>query len=123
MEIGKEFKNINFTKQTIVYPAYQTTHRFHNLYSYVRTFVRELIQNADDADAKTIQFNIDFPSNIEVVNDGHPFDSNDIQRLLTPCLGGKDFEKTGAMNLGSLSVLSVSDQPLYHSGNTISFLS
>ena len=53
------------------------------------------------------------------MNDGHPFDSKDIERLLTPCLGGKDFEKTGAMNLGALSVLSISDSVFYHSGKVL----
>ncbi len=119
MELGKEFENVNFERERIVYPAYQTTHRFENLYSDVRTWVRELIQNADDANAKMIQFEVKMPKGIEVSNDGTPFDSNDIKRLLTPCLGGKDFEKTGAMNLGALSVLSISDTPIYHSGNTI----
>ncbi|MFX1339767.1 MAG: sacsin N-terminal ATP-binding-like domain-containing protein, partial [Promethearchaeota archaeon] len=119
MESNKEFKNSNLERKQIIYPAYQTTRRFHNLYSDVRTFVRELIQNADDADAKSIEFKINLPKQIEVVNDGKTFDSNDIERLLTPCLGGKELDKTGTMNLGALSVLSVSDQPFYHSGNTL----
>ena len=119
MEIEKGFEDSNLIRKRIIYPAYQTTHRFHNLYSDVRTFIRELIQNADDADAQSIQFNINLPKEIEVINDGKPFDSNDIERLLTPCLGGKEFDKTGAMNLGALSVLSVSDKPFYHSGNTL----
>ncbi len=119
MEINKEFENCNLKRKQIIYPAYQTTHRFHNLYSDVRTFVRELIQNADDADADSIKFRISLPKEIEVINDGKPFDSNDIERLLTPCLGGKDFDKTGAMNLGALSVLSVSDTPMYHSGKVL----
>ncbi|GAG82145.1 unnamed protein product [marine sediment metagenome] len=120
MEIEKEFKNGNLIRKRIIYPAYQTTHRFHNLYSDVRTWVRELIQNADDANAETIQFNVNIQKKeIEVINNGHPFDSKDIERLLTPCLGGKDFEQTGAMNLGALSVLSISDSFYYHSGETL----
>ncbi len=120
MEIEKKFENSNFTRKKIVYPPYQTTNRYRNLYSDVRTFIRELIQNADDSEAKTIKFNIKLTrKEVEVINDGHAFDSNDIERLLTPCLGGKEFDKTGAMNLGALSVLSVSDEPIYHSGKTL----
>ncbi len=121
MELEKEFTNCNLEKRRIIYPAYRTTLRFHNLYSDVRTFVRELIQNADDADADSIQFKINLRNSreIEVINNGHSFNSNDIERLLTPCLGGKDLDKTGAMNLGALSVLSISDEPQYHSGNTL----
>ena len=113
------FKNTNFTRKKIIYPAYQTTNRYRNLYSDVRTWVRELIQNADDANAKSIEFNIKLPKEVEVINDGKVFDSEDIERLLTPCLGGKEFNKTGAMNLGALSVLSISDFPWYHSGETL----
>ncbi|MFX1259426.1 MAG: sacsin N-terminal ATP-binding-like domain-containing protein, partial [Promethearchaeota archaeon] len=119
MEIEKEFNNSNLIRKRIIYPAYQTTRRFHNLYSDVRTWVRELIQNADDADAENIHFNVNIPNLVEVINNGHPFDSNDVERLLTPCLGGKEFDKTGAMNLGALSVLAISDSFFYHSGNIL----
>ncbi|MBD3338575.1 MAG: hypothetical protein GF353_05685, partial [Candidatus Lokiarchaeota archaeon] len=115
----KEFDESKLIRKQIVYPAYQTTKRFHNLYTDVRTFVRELIQNADDAEAKSIVLNINLSDEITVTNDGRVFDSRDIERLLTPCLGGKELEKTGAMNLGALSVLSISDQPLYHSGKKV----
>ncbi len=113
------YENVEFQEKKIIYPAYQTTNRYRNLYSDVRTWVRELIQNADDADAKSIKFVVDIPKQIYVENDGKVFDDEDINRLLTPCLGGKEFEKTGAMNLGALSVLSISDKPWYHSGRTI----
>lgn len=117
MELDEVFKDLPLEKKQIVYPAYQTTNRFHNLYTDVRTWARELIQNADDADATKIEFEIDLPKKIHVRNNGHPFDENDVTRLLTPCLGGKEFDKTGAMNLGALSVLSVADDVFYHSGN------
>jgi hypothetical protein len=118
MELDEEFGNIPLEKERIIYPAYQTTNRFHNLYTDVRTWVRELIQNADDANAKCIDFKIELPEKIHVKNNGHAFNSNDIKRLLTPCLGGKEFDKTGAMNLGALSVLSIADEVFYHSGHT-----
>lgn len=114
----ERFNQTNFVRKKIRYPAYQTTSRFHNLYGDIRTWVRELIQNADDAGANEISFFIT-PKEIKIINNGHPFDSDDIERLLTPSKGGKAMDLTGALNLGALSVLTITDQPFYHSGNTL----
>lgn len=115
----RDYENANFEKTKINYPPYQTTNRYKTLYGDIRTWVREVIQNADDANATHISINIDYPNKVVIINDGDIFNEKDIQRLLTPCLGGKDIYQTGAMNIGALSVLSISDEPLYHSGNIL----
>ncbi|MHA1147822.1 MAG: sacsin N-terminal ATP-binding-like domain-containing protein [Promethearchaeota archaeon] len=119
MDFKNEFKGSNFSEKKIIFPVYQTSNRYRNLYGDVRTWVRELIQNADDAGATSIIIDIKLPNLIEVINNGNCFKAEDVERLLTPTKGGKTLNQTGTLNIGALSVLSVSDTPLYHSGNIL----
>ena len=91
--------------------------RIIQLYTDKAHFIYELLQNAEDAQAKKICF-IQHKDNLEVIHDGIPFT---IENLLSLCDIGKsnkiaDLNKIGEFGVGFKSVFSIcKDVRLYSS--------
>ncbi|KAI6016706.1 hypothetical protein EDC04DRAFT_2747687 [Pisolithus marmoratus] len=100
------------------------------------TVFRELIQNADDAQATAVQIEFQTKKYIEadgktghvddlntiqlarwvVRNDGDPFTTKDWERITNIADGNPDERKIGAFGVGFFSVFSVTDSPVIISG-------
>lgn len=81
--------------------------------------IRELIQNADDATAKSMSFRIN-EGEIIIENDGNPFtkpcdvdnkEESDFYRISHIGLGKVDEEVTGTFGIGFTSVFHITDYP------------
>lgn len=84
--------------------------RIIQLYTDKSHFVYELLQNAEDAEAKSIRF-IQYPDRLEVFHDGRPFTSADLQGL---CDIGKsdkvnNLNQIGEFGVGFKSVFGICD--------------
>lgn len=80
-------------------------------------FIRELIQNADDARSNKILFEIDTKSRtITVRNWGKPFDAKDVKQICTMLPSEKKANQIGSLGVGFKSVFAVSDNPRIFSG-------
>ena len=90
--------------------------RIIQLYTDKSHFVYELLQNAEDAEAKSIQF-IQYPDRLEVYHDGRPFTSANLQGL---CDIGKsdkvdNLNQIGEFGVGFKSVFGICDTVLLYS--------
>lgn len=82
-----------------------------------RHFIRELIQNADDAGSKKILFEIDTRNRvIRVTNWGKPFDEKDVRQICTMLPSEKKATQIGTLGVGFKSVFGISDCPKIFSG-------
>lgn len=84
--------------------------RIIQLYTDKSHFIYELLQNAEDAEAKSIQF-IQYPDRLEVFHDGKPFTSANLQGL---CDIGKsdkvdNLNQIGEFGIGFKSVFGICD--------------
>ena len=84
--------------------------RIIQLYTDKSHFVYELLQNAEDAEAKSIKF-IQYPDRLEVFHDGRPFTSANLQGL---CDIGKsdkvdNLNQIGEFGVGFKSVFGICD--------------
>lgn len=84
--------------------------RIIQLYTDKSHFVYELLQNAEDAEAKSIKF-IQYPDRLEVFHDGKPFTSANLQGL---CDIGKsdkvaNLNQIGEFGVGFKSVFGICD--------------
>lgn len=84
--------------------------RIIQLYTDKSHFVYELLQNAEDAEATSIQF-IQYPDRLEVLHDGKPFMSANLQGL---CDIGKsdkvdNLNQIGEFGVGFKSVFGICD--------------
>ncbi len=84
--------------------------RIIQLYTDKSHFVYELLQNAEDAEAKSIKF-IQYPDRLEVLHDGRPFTSANLQGL---CDIGKsdkvdNLNQIGEFGVGFKSVFGICD--------------
>ena len=101
-------------------------------YSSDNTTLRELLQNADDANASYVKIqyltlsNIQIPLDklgttpcyrLQVSNNGLPFRDEDWKRLKRIAEGNPDEQKIGAFGVGFYSVFSICDEPFVSSGN------
>jgi hypothetical protein len=88
-----------------------------NLYSDRTHFIYELLQNAEDAGAKKIHFNL-FHSRIEVLHDGRPFDTADVKGVCGVGEGTKneDLTKIGKFGIGFKSIYAYTSAPKIYSG-------
>ena len=80
-------------------------------------FIRELIQNGDDAGSDKIIFEVDTKSRtITVKNWGKPFDAKDVKQICTMLPSEKKANQIGSLGVGFKSVFAVSDNPRIFSG-------
>jgi hypothetical protein len=75
-------------------------------------FIFELLQNADDQEAKRVQFKL-HPDRVEFCHWGNPFRQVDVERITRLGDSGKPFEvhKIGNYGIGFKSVFAVTDRP------------
>jgi hypothetical protein len=73
-------------------------------------FIFELLQNADDQEAKRVQFKL-FPDRVEFRHWGNPFTRDDVERITRLGDSGKPSHKIGRYGIGFKSVFVVTDIP------------
>ena len=88
-----------------------------NLYGDRTHFLYELLQNAEDAGATTITFNLSRTA-LEVQHDGRPFDERDVRGICGIVAGAKrdDLTTIGRFGIGFKSVYAYTRLPEVHSG-------
>ena len=88
-----------------------------HLYSERTRFIFELIQNAEDAGATALAFEL-FADRLEVRHDGWPFTEADVRGLCGVAQSGKsgDLTKIGQFGIGFKSVYAYTATPRVHSG-------
>lgn len=86
-------------------------------YSDEAHFVYEMLQNADDAKAAEITFNL-FEDKLLVIHDGLAFDEKDLEGICSISKGTKsdDYTKIGKFGIGFKSVFVYTESPQVHSG-------
>ncbi|HWG65746.1 MAG TPA: hypothetical protein VG253_29035 [Streptosporangiaceae bacterium] len=86
------------------------------LYSERTHFIFELIQNAEDAGATRLSFDL-FSDRLEVRHDGRPFNEADVRGLCGVAKSGKsgDLTKIGQFGIGFKSVYAYTRTPRIHS--------
>lgn len=87
------------------------------LYTDRTHFVFELLQNAEDAGATRILFNL-FDDRLEVAHDGRPFNELDVRGVCGVGEGTKaeDLTQIGKFGIGFKSVYAYTETPEVHSG-------
>ncbi len=89
------------------------------MYNDKCAFVLELIQNADDANANEISFNVSYDK-IEIIHNGDCFTLNDIERISKADQEtnekNNDYSKIGQFGIGFKSVYNVTNTPNIKSG-------
>ena len=87
------------------------------LYSERTHFIFELIQNAEDAGATELAFEL-FADRLEVRHDGRPFTEADVRGVCGVGQSGKsgDFTQIGQFGIGFKSVYAYTSSPHIHSG-------
>lgn len=90
---------------------------FGDLYKDRTHFLFELLQNAEDARATRIRFNL-FDDRLEVVHDGRVFDEQDVRGVCRIGKGtkGGDLTQIGKFGIGFKSVYAYTATPEIHSG-------
>ena len=88
------------------------------LYSDSSHFVFELLQNAEDANAKKVKFHLS-SEKIKFSHDGVDFNFDDINSITSINKSTKidDYTKIGEHGVGFKSVLSLTKSPVIRSGN------
>jgi hypothetical protein len=89
-----------------------------HLYSERTHFIFELIQNAEDAGATALAFEL-FADRLEVRHDGRPFTEADVRGVCGVAQSGKsgDLTKIGQFGIGFKSVYAYTRTPQVHSGD------
>ena len=86
----------------------------HRLYGEKIHYALELIQNADDEEASSITFIFD-KDKVTVINDGKPFDEDDVWAICSVKPGRKR-NKIGFFGIGFKSVFNITNAPQIISG-------
>jgi len=88
------------------------------LYSERTHFIFELIQNAEDAGATELAFEL-FPDRLELRHDGRPFTEADVRGVCGVGASGKsgDLTAIGTFGIGFKSVYAYTRSPRIHSGD------
>lgn len=88
-----------------------------SLYTDRTHFIFELLQNAEDADASKILFELT-ENTLYVKHNGRPFDGQDVEGICGVGIGNKqeDLTKIGRFGIGFKSVYAYTSNPHIHSG-------
>lgn len=88
------------------------------LYSERTHFIFELLQNAEDAQATRVRFNLQ-PDRLEVWHDGRLFDERDVRGICGIAEGTKedDLTQIGKFGIGFKSVYAYTTRPEIHCGD------
>ncbi|HWF79321.1 MAG TPA: hypothetical protein VN695_01980 [Streptosporangiaceae bacterium] len=88
------------------------------LYSDRTHFIFELVQNAEDAGASELTFEL-FDDRLEVRHDGRPFDAADVRGICGVSQGTKasDITRIGQFGIGFKSVYAYTNAPVITSGD------
>lgn len=88
-----------------------------NLYSDSTHFLYELLQNAQDAEATAVSFEL-YPDRLEISHNGRAFSFTDVESITTIGSSTKSNEpnKIGKFGAGFKSVFSITDTPHIYSG-------
>ncbi len=88
------------------------------LYSDPAHFIDELLQNADDAEAEEVRFELT-GEHLTFKHDGRPFDLNDVDSITKIGKSTKkdDINQIGKFGVGFKSVFAVTEAPEIHSGD------
>lgn len=91
---------------------------FNRLYTDRTHFIFELLQNAEDAGASKVLFQL-FENKLEVLHDGRLFDEKDVRGICGVGEGTKaeDLTQIGKFGIGFKSVYAVTATPEIHSGH------
>lgn len=89
-----------------------------NLYSETSHFIYELLQNAEDSEATTIEFNLQ-DDYLSIIHNGKLFNYDDVNSITTIGFSTKkdDLNKIGKFGAGFKSVFAITNTPQIHSGN------
>ena len=87
-----------------------------SMYADTAHFIFEILQNADDAGATEIMFEVS-DDRLVIEHNGKPFDTDDVKAISYFGKGKTDITKIGHFGLGFKSVFAYSASPQIHSGN------
>lgn len=86
-----------------------------NLYADQTHFIYEILQNAEDAKAASLRFQLS-ESALEVTHDGKPFRESDVRGVCGIAESTKDAKQIGRFGIGFKSVYAFTERPEIHSG-------
>lgn len=88
------------------------------LYDDPSHFVYEILQNAEDAGAKTVTFHL-FDDRLEIYHNGEDFDFDDVDAITSigKTTKKEDLNLIGKFGIGFKSVFAISNSPCIHSGS------
>lgn len=88
------------------------------LYDDPSHFVYEILQNAEDAEAKAVTFHL-FDDRLEIYHNGKDFDFDDVDAITSIGKSPKrgDLTKIGEFGVGFKSVFAITNSPCIYSGN------
>jgi hypothetical protein len=87
-----------------------------SMYADTAHFVFEILQNADDAGATEVVFEVS-EDQLVIEHNGNPFTSDDVKAISYFGKGKTDLTKIGHFGLGFKSVFAYTASPRIHSGN------
>lgn len=87
-----------------------------SMYADTAHFVYEILQNADDASATEVVFDVS-DDRLVIEHNGNPFNSDDVKAISYFGKGKADITKIGHFGLGFKSVFAYTASPRIHSGN------
>lgn len=87
-----------------------------SMYADTAHFVYEILQNADDAGATEVVFEV-LDDRLVIEHNGNPFTSDDVKAISYFGKGKTDITKIGHFGLGFKSVFAYTASPRVHSGN------
>ncbi|MCL2284720.1 MAG: DUF3883 domain-containing protein [Fibromonadales bacterium] len=90
---------------------------FGNLYADNTHFIYELLQNAEDAKAKSILFQL-FDDRLEILHNGQKFSEENVKAITQIAESAEsEYKKIGKFGLGFKSVYAITDIPQIYSGD------
>ncbi len=87
-----------------------------SMYADTAHFVFEILQNADDAGASEVEFEVS-EEGLVIEHNGNPFTSDDVKAISYFGKGKTDITKIGHFGLGFKSVFAYTASPRIHSGS------